>query len=162
MTMANSSLLNNILTFEIDDPNSSFTFSDRLSRENGWSTEYSHRVILEYKKYIYLLCISGHPLTPSDQVDQAWHLHLLYTRSYWIEFCRNTLSKDIHHEPTKGGNSEGEKFNDWYTKTKELYKTEFNVEPPEDIWPSNKNRFNDTHFQRINIKKNWVIKKYLV
>ena len=36
--------------FEIDDLDSSFTFSDRLARENDWSIEYTLRAIQEYKK----------------------------------------------------------------------------------------------------------------
>lgn len=26
--------------------------------------------------------VLGHPCTPSDQVDQVWHLHLLHTVSF--------------------------------------------------------------------------------
>jgi hypothetical protein len=96
--------------FQLDDFDSTFTFTDRLCRENGWKYEYAVRVINEYKKFIFLICISDHPLTPSDQVDQVWHLHLLYTRSYWTDFCKNTLGREIHHGPTKGGKNEKEKI----------------------------------------------------
>lgn len=41
-----------IQDFEIDDPESSFTFTDRLARENGWMMEYTLRVIEQYKKFI--------------------------------------------------------------------------------------------------------------
>ena len=36
-----------IENFEIDDPESSFSFSDQSSRENDWSMEFSLRTILE-------------------------------------------------------------------------------------------------------------------
>lgn len=153
-------LWENINKFEFDDPRSSFTFSDRLSRENGWSTEYSLRAILEYKKFMFLLCITHHPLTPSEQVDQVWHLHLLYTRSYWNDFCRNTLKKEIHHEPTKGGNAEDQKFVNWYEFTKDLYLKVFKNKPPQDLWPSSETRFKEINFQRINLNKFWVIKRF--
>jgi hypothetical protein len=39
------------------------------------------------------LYISTHIVTPSEQVDQVWHLHLTYTRSYWDEFCPNVLGQ---------------------------------------------------------------------
>ena len=107
------------------------------------------------------MCISDHALTPSDQVDQVWHLHLLYTRSYWIEFCKNTLGQEIHHGPSKGGKSEKEKFGDWYSKTKELYSKTFDKKPPEDIWPTSKVRFSELNFRRVNLHRNWIIPKFI-
>lgn len=109
---------------------------------------------------MFLLCIANHPLTPSDQVDQVWHLHLLYTRSYWNNFCRDVLKKEIHHEPTKGGKTEGNKFSDWYDLTKELYQKTFNIKPPEDLWPPTEIRFKDVNFQRINLSIYWTFKKF--
>lgn len=159
MTTAEETFWQKVKTFELDDPESAFTFTDRLARENRWEIEFSVRVILEYKKFMFLLCIADHPLTPSDQIDQAWHLHLIYTHSYWIEFCQNTLAKNIHHGPTKGGKHEADKFTDWYEKTKQLYINIFGKDPPSDIWPSSKVRFSEINFQRINRDKYWIIKK---
>ena len=59
----------------------------RLASENGWSREYAVRVMQEYRRFAFLAVAAGHPVSPSDAVDQAWHLHLVYTRSYWDEFC---------------------------------------------------------------------------
>jgi hypothetical protein len=148
-----------ISKFELDYEEANFNFSQRLARENNWTISYAKRVIEEYKKYIFLCCTTHHGATPSDQVDQAWHLHLTYTKSYWIDFCKNTLNKEIHHNPTKGGPTEAEKFDDYYTKTQEAYKVVFNVNPPEDIWPNNQERFSDIDFKRVNMTKHWVIKK---
>ncbi len=148
-----------IQSFELDDPTSSLTFSGRLARENGWKLEFALLAIEEYKKFMFLLCVSDHPLTPSDQVDQVWHLHLLYTESYWNEFCGEILKRPIHHGPTKGGKSEGDKFINYYEKTLEQYRHVFSTEPPADIWPSSEIRFGDIHFERVNLNKNWVIKK---
>ena len=152
-------LWNKIQNFELDDPESLLTFTTRLARENGWELIYTLRVVEEYKRFIFLLCVSEHPLTPSDQVDQVWHLHLLYTQSYWIEFCKNTIHREIHHGPTKGGKKEGDKYTDWYNKTKQFYEQVFAQTPPDDIWPLDSIRFNDINFQRINISKNWIIRK---
>ncbi len=162
MTSEQELLWNKIHSFELDDPSNSLTFTDRLARENGWTIEYSLRTIEEYKKFMFLLCIANHPLTPSDQVDQVWHLHLLYTHSYWIEFCKDTLNKQIHHGPTKGGSNENSKFTDWYEKTKQLYKTIFVQTPPVDIWLPSEIRFSETNFQRVNLDRNWIIKKPLI
>ncbi|MES2733443.1 MAG: hypothetical protein V4714_16985 [Bacteroidota bacterium] len=148
-----------IRSFELDDPAAALTFTDRLARENGWGLAFAVRAVAEYKKFIFLLCNSDHPLTPSDQVDQVWHLHLLYTQSYWVDFCQHTLGRQIHHGPTKGGQSEQDKYTNWYEKTKERYQSVFHQLPPEDIWPSNEIRFKDIHFQRVNLNRHWVIKK---
>lgn len=152
-------LWNKIKNFELDEPEISLSFTDRLARENAWTIEYSIRAILEYKKFIFLLTITTHPLTPSDEVDQVWHLHLLYTQSYWEDFCKNTIKRKIHHAPTKGGDNEKAKFTNWYEKTKELYLEVFKTETPKDIWPTNEIRFSEINFQRVNLKRNWIIKK---
>uniref|UniRef100_UPI00404B075D glycine-rich domain-containing protein n=2 Tax=Flavobacterium sp. TaxID=239 RepID=UPI00404B075D len=152
-------LWNEIRSFELDDPEISFNFSDRLARENGWTLEYSLRAILEYKKFIFLLTITNHPLTPSDQVDQVWHLHLLYTQSYWDDFCEKLLKRKIHHGPTKGGEAEKSKYTNWYEKTKDLYVETFKTAIPNDIWPSSEIRFSEIKFERVNTKRNWIIKK---
>jgi hypothetical protein len=159
MTIEQQELWQKIDRFELDDPHVSFSFSDRLARENGWSISFSISAIQEYKKFIFLICISDHPLTPSDQVDQVWHLHLLYTHSYWIDMCKRLLKRDIHHGPTKGGNTERAKFKSWYQETKDLYRRTFNHEPPSDVWPPEETRFNDIHFLRVNKRTHWIITK---
>ncbi len=63
-----------IAAFEIDEPGTDFPFAARLARENAWSREYAQRVVDEYKKFTFLALAAGHPVTPSEQVDQAWHL----------------------------------------------------------------------------------------
>jgi hypothetical protein len=159
MTKSQEILWQKIKNFELDDPAARFSFSDRLAIENQWTLEYALRVIEEYKKFMFLICISEQHLTPSDQVDQVWHLHLLYTQSYWIEFCEETIQRKIHHGPTKGGKSEHTKFEDWYTKTLEIYSQTFSVHAPDDIWPEQKIRFKEIHFARINTRKHWIIPK---
>ena len=155
--MKEDKLWNRLKYFEVGDPSADFNYIDRLARENNWTVEFSVRVFEEYKKFIFLICISNHPLTPSDQVDQAWHLHLLYTESYWDEMCKDLLGVNIHHGPTKGGNEEKVKYNNWYEKTKELYYQVFDQKPPADIWPPSKVRFGQINFVRVNTHTNWII-----
>lgn len=157
--MQNNALWQKIKSFELDDPAADYSFSDRLARENSWGLEYAIRVIEEYKKFMYLLCVINHPLTPSDQVDQVWHLHLIYTQSYWDDFCRDTIGRQIHHGPTKGGVTERGKYTNWYAKTKEVYAVEFGNVPPADIWPDSETRFKEINFIRVNTDANWIIKK---
>ena len=99
----NQLLWNKIQQFAFDEPNVEITFSKKLAREQKWSASYTQRVIEEYRRFIFLCCISPNGASPSKAVDEAWHLHLTYTRSYWEAFCKNTLGKDIHHYPSGGG-----------------------------------------------------------
>ncbi|MGJ8725863.1 MAG: glycine-rich domain-containing protein [Roseibacillus sp.] len=134
-------VVSRILEFEVGEPNANLSFLARLCREQRWTRAYAGRVFLEYKRFIILGLYSGHPVTPSEHVDHIWHLHLLYTRSYWHDFCRDTLGQDFHHGPTQGGAAEGAKFTDWYERTLDSYQNEFDEPPPPDIWPSPTRRF---------------------
>jgi len=124
-----------IQAFSPDEPGVVFPFSARLAQENGWSREHALRVTREYLRFVYLAMTAGHPVTPSRAVDEAWHLHLTYTRSYWEEMCGRVLGRPLHHEPTRGGAAEEAKFSDWYARTLASYRTAFGEEPPADVWP---------------------------
>lgn len=153
-------LYNRIQAFSFDQPGTQLLFSKRLSRDNRWSLGYAQRVIEEYKKFTFLAVAAGHPVTPSDQVDQVWHFHLSYTRSYWQEFCPKVLQTPLHHEPTRGGLSEQLKFDDWYSQTLKSYKQFFGQIPPIDIWSDPKDRFGrDLKFVRVNTQQNWLVPK---
>lgn len=160
MTRVDLELKHRLDAFKIDDPEASFPFSARLARENRWSQEYTHRVIEEYKRFAYLAMAAGHPVTPSVDVDQVWHLHLTYTRSYWEEFCPVVLGRPLHHGPTKGGQAEGAKFHDWYSRTLESYESHFGHKPPVDIWPNASDRFaRQARIYQVSDATHWVIPK---
>ena len=149
-----------IRDFAIDEGDPVFAFEQRLARENSWSTAYAQRVIDEYKRFVFLAVAAGHPVTPSDQVDQVWHLHLTFTRSYWQRLCDEVLETPLHHGPTRGGDDERSKFNDWYGRTQDSYRRLFGAEPPADIWPDARIRFGrDLNFRRVNTSRNWVVTK---
>ncbi|MFT4546670.1 MAG: hypothetical protein ACI9MB_000613 [Verrucomicrobiales bacterium] len=150
-------LWNRLENLDLDDIDSALRFSDRLATENGWSKEFSRRVIEEYKRFVFLSQVAGHPITPSDEVDQVWHLHLCYTRSYWEEMCGELLDTPLHHGPTRGGDAEREKFVDWYAKTLHSYRKFFAEEPPSEIWPASRERFSSRRFQRIDTSDKLVI-----
>ena len=143
--------------FQISDPNSAFSFADRLAKENGWTKAFALSAIEEYKKFVFLAKHAGHPVTPSIEVDEVWHLHLIYTQSYWKEMCKG-IDFDLHHGPTKGGRSENLKFNDWYTNTIESY-THFFGHPDIRFWPSKEKRFAPITVKKIDTKQFFVVKK---
>lgn len=148
-----------IQDFTLDDPTSALTFTQRLARENNWSIHFAERVTTAYKNFIFLCMVSPQPVTPSDAVDQAWHLHMTYTESYWNELCGKLLGRPLHHHPTKGGENENEKFFYQYDATLLLYEEKFGEEPPQDIWPPAEKRFATGEFIRVDKSENWVVKK---
>ena len=134
---------------DFDGADAAFPFSARLARDNGWSRGFAASVIEEYRKFCFLAVHAGHPVTPSDEVDQVWHLHLTYSRHYWDALCRDTLGRPLHHGPTQGGATEDRKFHDWYEATLASYRRYFG-EAPNDVWPAARERFDDRHdFVRI-------------
>lgn len=132
--LSQQELWEKIQNFNFDDQNSSYPFSKKLASENNWSVSFTQKAIAEYKKFIFLCCISPTGASPSDIVDKVWHLHLTYTKNYWEDFCRNTLQQDIHHHPSKGGTLEKVKHDTWYNETLALYEATFKSKPPADIW----------------------------
>lgn len=151
-------LIEKIMRFELDDPVAALSFTGRLAREQGWTHAFSAQVIQEYRHFIALAMVAGHPVTPSEEVDQVWHLHLVYTRSYWHDLCRDLLGRDLHHGPTKGGNAEGEKFHDWYAQTLASYQRIFSKTPPPMIWPSPTDRFTNASAGRwVDSSKFWLL-----
>jgi hypothetical protein len=146
-------LYQKLLAFEIDDGPAVFGFHDRLAREQGWHPSHAARVIVEYKRFLYLCATERLPMSPSYAVDQAWHLHLTYTRSYWERLCRDVLPAPLHHDPSLGGRQEQAKFDQWYERTLAAYRQAFGAEPPADIWPPTHLRFDaDTRTRHVDTR----------
>lgn len=125
------------------------SFTDRLARENGWPRPFAERAVGEYRRFAYLAMRAGHEVTPSDAVDQVWHLHLAHTRAYWGPW-QEALGAPLHHGPTEGGAAEAARFRSAYEATLESYFQAFGEEPPEDIWPDPARRFREgPRMQRI-------------
>lgn len=137
-------LINRSESLQLSDPNAALNFTARLQCEQyGWTRPYAERVTREYTRFLILAAISDRHVTPSEAVDQAWHLHIVYTESYH-EWCDALFGRYLHHGPTKGGKAEGERFEDQYEHTLALYERTFGEAPPSDIWPATSKRF-DPH-----------------
>lgn len=156
----NQSLWQTLKDFSVDHPGVQHTFVKRLAEENCWTQSFAERVFDEYKRFLYLAVTAEHPASPSDAVDQAWHLHLAYTRSYWNELCGKILKRELHHLPTEGGRDEDEKHSDLYARTLESYEQAFGHKPPADIWPTaNQSSIPKEKFARIRTSDFLMIRK---
>ena len=141
MSALDTDLWHRIAAHKIGPEEAALSFAARLARENRWSLPHAERVIGEYRRFCYLATTTGHEVTPSDAVDQAWHLHLTYTRDYWQTFCPEVLGTNLHHGPTKGGPDERHRFYHQYATTLAAYEANFGEAPPPDIWPDAQQRF---------------------
>jgi uncharacterized protein (TIGR04222 family) len=157
-----SDLRQRLAAFSFGSTDGTKSFVRRLASENGWTEEYTHRVIEEYRRFLFLTAVAGHVVCPSEAVDAAWHQHLIYSRSYWIDLCEQTLGYPLHHDPTAGGPAEARKHWDMYRRTLDSYRETFGTEPPRDIWPAAHERF-DPHSQprQLDLRDYWVFRKPL-
>jgi hypothetical protein len=160
VTATDSALWHRIAAHEIGPADASLTFAARLARENRWSAAHAERVIGEYRRFCYLAMTAGHQVTPSDAVDQAWHLHLTYSRDYWEVFCPAVLAAPLHHGPTQGGPVERTRYYRQYADTLAAYEAAFGEAAPADIWPSANRRFSvDPKGVRVNFFDDIVLKR---
>jgi hypothetical protein len=108
-----------------------------LMQENSWSLEFTDRVILEFKKYVFLSVVSHKRLSPSQLVDLVWHKFLLHTRLYWEDFCSYTLEQPFHHYPNQGGEDNLGQYQQMYCNTLTCYLEIFGERPSPEIWEVN-------------------------
>ena len=141
MDARETALWQRLCRYEIGPADAALTFADRLARENRWSEDFTQRVVDEYRRFCFLAMTAGHEVTPSDAVDQAWHLHLTYSRDYWQRFCPDVLQGELHHGPTAGDRPSRTRYYDQYAQTLESYERAFGARPPVDIWPGAARRF---------------------
>ena len=141
-TPADHPVWNSLSLYSFGPDDAVLPFAERLARDNGWSRAEAGRAIEEYKRFCFLAATVDHPVTPSDQVDQAWHLHLTYTRDYWERFCPEVLGRPLHHGPTAGGSDEQHRYFTQYAETLRSYERVFGS-PPADLWPDAARRLNE-------------------
>ena len=152
-------LWNRINAVALDAPGGVLPFSRRLARDMGWSQTYTRRAIAEYRRFLYLSQTAGHIVTPSEDVDAVWHMHMTYTRSYWRDLCRDALGRELHHTPTAGGAAETARYRALYEQTRQSYEAAFGAAPPADIWPDSDIRFAPKRIRAVDTDRYWTIPK---
>lgn len=146
--------------FDFDEPGATNPFSLRLGKEQGWSAEYVERVVEEYRRFLFLTMVAGHVVCPSEDVDRAWHEHLLHSRSYWDRLCGTVLKRNLHHDPSRGGPGELRKHWTMYRETLKSYRRIFGAAPPQEVWPAIHARFDAKSAKApINRRDYWIVRK---
>ena len=124
----------------------------RLAEKTGWSEEKMKIVISEYLRYIALIMLWKQgkiaiQATPSHDIDEVWHNHMLFTREY-IQFCEKWNGEYIHHQPSY--NADGSRPGGWnahmtreenkavlqkaWAETREAYNNVFGENAPDTAW----------------------------
>jgi hypothetical protein len=147
-----------IAGWAFDPEGAEITFAGRLARENGWPPAYAEAAIAEYRRFLYLARRADHMVVPSDEVDQVWHLHLLYSKNYWDGLCPHVLGGPFHHAPARGGPDDADYHRRMYAKTLASYQAIFGVRPPAALWPDTAARFRHAGaHRRVNVADYVVI-----
>ena len=97
-------------------------------------------VVREYRRFLVLTQVAGVQVCPSDDVDQAWHLHITRTADY-ERFCREVFGRFLHHHPAAAGTDEHRRHRAMYAATLSHYRRAFSAEAPPDAWPAVDRRF---------------------
>ena len=83
----------------------------------------------EYGRFCLLGMAGAGPMTPSEEVDEVWHLHLAYSRDYWDAWYGRVLGRALHHDPTIGGPQEQARYTAQYAHTLAAYEPFFGSRP---------------------------------
>ena len=109
-------------------------FAAKIARKHNWKNGFALKAVSEYKKFIYLGVVSDYYVTPSKIIDVVWHEHLLFSKAYRA-FCSDIIEYTFDHNPELiPVANQTAQFSSQFLDTIELYKTEFNMDPPGDIW----------------------------
>jgi hypothetical protein len=122
------------------EPDTALNFTRRLARDHSWSLQEARAAVDAYRRFCFLAIVSPTPVTPSDIVDEVWHLHLVYSRDYWKIWCGERLQAPLHHDPTPGGVEAQLLHRRQYAETLALHERFFGP-PMAELWPATHLRF---------------------
>jgi len=109
----------------------------RVAKENPtWDVGMLEAVMREYRRWLVLCSLphSGQLGMCSPAVDEAWHAHILFTKTY-MRHCEALAGRYIHHEPTSAEEkAEGDRTSS--LRTLATYEAVFGEKPPGLWYPS--------------------------
>jgi len=71
----------------------------RVQKEKGWSPRMAEVAAKFYRNFL-ILCKKHEDVafSPTQQIDEIWHAHILYTKEYH-EMSEKVFGKYLHHQP---------------------------------------------------------------
>lgn len=111
----------------------------------SWTLTYASQVAYEYECFMLLRSINN-KLSPSDDIDKFWHLHLLNPIFYY-NYCNEQFNKIIDHCPADSFDKHAREQR--LTNTKNEYKKKFGDFACPNVWNvknkcDNINKINDS------------------
>lgn len=102
----------------------------RRDGERLWDDERVARALQEYRQFLALMF--WHPeafLVPSEDIDEAWHAHVLHTARYEAD-CETIFGRFQHHAPSSGAAVEEQsEHQDGLDETLQLFEAAFGATP---------------------------------
>lgn len=72
----------------------------------GWTREKIEKIEIWYRRFLYIrLNEKEATLVPTNDIDEFWHIHILYTNKYYND-CKNIFSYIVQHNPIVQPNKE--------------------------------------------------------
>jgi len=106
---------------QVGAPSEQYAFWESLAKREGWTVAFAETVFHEYRKFLYLVLSSGHPVLSPPPIRAALRLH--QSLSSW-----RTLPEASELESRLGRTGTVE-------ETCAAYIQAFGAYPPESIWP---------------------------
>ena len=92
-------------------------------------------MVEEFRRFVILWAYHpGASHVPSQAVDEAWHLAILFTQRY-ATMCQRFFGRFKHHNPSSS-DRERVTLRGGYGHTLAQYEEVFGEDPPTDIWPA--------------------------
>ncbi len=73
----------------------------RYATRFGVTAEEAEACFAALCQFLVVCAAADEPRAPSCEVDEMWHIALLFSRAYH-DFCEQRLGRFIHHEPLDG------------------------------------------------------------
>lgn len=107
----------------------------RIMKVHHRDREFAEAIVKEAKRMLYLGEVAQKAVTPSEEIDDAWHEMILFT-PYYHKLCRFLGTDYIHHdpEPETPPSKTGAPGVSQYDETLALYELHFGAKPDERYW----------------------------
>ncbi len=107
----------------------------RLMKVYKLDKDFAEGIVREAKRMLHLSQVSGKPICPSVEIDDAWHEMIVFTRFYH-DFCKFLGTEYIHHtpEPDVPDGESGSEGVSLYDETVKNYETYLKVKPDQRFW----------------------------
>lgn len=97
----------------------------KLRLEKKWSPDKAREAVRKYKNFLILKYkYPKKKISPTRDVDEAWHAHILHTYRY-MQDCGEIFGAYLHHQPASTAKRDLEMCATSYLATAELYYKEF-------------------------------------